>query len=68
MEEPQAAAARLSVLGLMWVCLFLTLKMPGGILAAIVMTTFCGIGMTPRVTNLSNWEQSGGPQVRCVSM
>lgn len=58
---PQSAAARTTVLGLMWVAFFTTLKMPGAILAAIVMTTFCGIGSTPRVTDLSNWEQPGGP-------
>src|SRR5262245_17318975 len=43
-------------------------QVPGAIPLAIVLTTFCGIGITPgmfgskAVTDLSNWEQPGGPK------
>lgn len=63
--DMQGAAARNAILGLMWVSLFLTLKVPGAILLAIVMTTFCGMQTDeaiPHVTDLSNWKQPGGPK------
>jgi hypothetical protein len=63
MQDPVFAASsgRLSVLGITFVCLFLTLKVPGGILLSIVLTTLAGIAERPRVTDLSDWETPGGP-------
>jgi hypothetical protein len=64
--SPQSAAARATVLGLMWVCLLLTLRFPGAIITAILLTTFCAIGITPgafgaaAVTDLSVRAQRTG--------
>ena len=65
--SPMSSAIRASILSLMWVVLFLTLKVPGAIPLAIMMGTFTGIGEFPgmfgadAVTDLSNWKQPGGP-------
>jgi hypothetical protein len=64
----QSAAARATILGLMWVCLLLTLRFPGAIITAIILTTFCAIGITPgsfgaaAVTDLSVRTHPEPPQ------
>jgi adenine/guanine/hypoxanthine permease len=60
-------AARVSIIGVMFVAFFSALKVPGAIIISILLTTFCGINykgdslINTAVTPLKEWHQEGGP-------
>lgn len=65
LDPKTAPELRTTIVGFVWVALFLTLRFRLGILFAIVLTTFCGIvgnGLDPTsVTSLAIWHQSPIP-------
>ena len=68
---PTTAAGRVTVLGLMWVSLLVTLGLRSAILVSIVLTTACGISGNglgaDSVTSLAVWAQQPIPFVADTS-